>query len=149
MRNISTSSCISTLGPQLAVLFGEMMEYLGDAAMLEEVCPWEWAQKVYNLTLLPLSFLSFLCVELSALAIMLCLPHRYEPSLLDSCFWSWCFITDQKSNQCLVGHHIHRRDGRQKHLELPDSHPCVLCPRWEKYFESGSSSITMAIGSWH
>lgn len=41
MRNISTSSCISTLGPQLAALFGEMMEPLGDAAMLEEVCPWE------------------------------------------------------------------------------------------------------------
>lgn len=38
MRNVLIISGTSTLGPRLAVLFGEAVESLGGAVFLEEVC---------------------------------------------------------------------------------------------------------------
>lgn len=91
-------------------LFGKIMEPVGDAALLEEVCPWGKTLRVRSLASLPVCFLSFLGVDgnmISQLpvpvaccravsATMDCLSgtlgaidHFFHKLL----FWSWCFMT--------------------------------------------------------
>ena len=59
MRNV-THRLICTLGPQLVLLFGEVMEPLGHGDLLEEICHSRQILKVYGFTLLPVGSLCFL-----------------------------------------------------------------------------------------
>lgn len=51
--------CIQTLGPQLVVLFGEVMKPLGGRALLNEVHRWRKTWWVYSLILLTYLFLGY------------------------------------------------------------------------------------------
>ena len=52
---------LTTLGHQLVVLFGEVMEALADGALLEEICHWGWALGVHSPAPLPIVSLLPVC----------------------------------------------------------------------------------------
>lgn len=47
------------------MLFGKVVGLLRDGALLEEVCQWGQVLRIYNLTLILVSFLSDFYVQLS------------------------------------------------------------------------------------
>lgn len=50
MRTVSHGLRYCTLGSHFVVLTEEVMEPLEVGALLEEVCPWGWGLRIYNLT---------------------------------------------------------------------------------------------------
>lgn len=63
---------IRTLGPQLMVLCGEVMESLGGGALPEEARHWEAAIRIHSLTSLPVYSL---CFGFAVEAVITQLPH--------------------------------------------------------------------------
>lgn len=103
---------VSTLGLQLEELFGEVMEPLGDGAVLEKACHRGWGGlRVFIIS--PHLLFSGFCLRFSFLRQPPCLPFAtmlpYQDGHLAfhnckrkqtlssiSGFWSWCFITTTK-----------------------------------------------------
>lgn len=63
MRSAPIGSYLWTLGPPLVALLGKVMEPLGGAVLLEEVCRWGWALRLSCLVPLPVLSFCFLCSD--------------------------------------------------------------------------------------